>query len=660
VAQAASSLSTRKGIMQKLIADSHYDIGGYRDVYEDRVSTRHLTTAGGLTLVVAAVADGVGGENKGERASQTTLDAFFSYLEKSRETVIPVLLSNAVQFANKAVYQLQRETGGASTTLTVAVVDESKNVLFIANVGDSRAYICRNKKLTQLTMDHSFANVMMWRGQISPEAARSHPRANVLMRAIGPKEQVEVDLGFYVGTTDYEEANQHGMEGLPLKEGDSILVCSDGLIKDSPKTHEMLITTEEIVRTLNDKEGKKAAQELVSFALGRGPDDNISAAIIQMPDRRRAWRARRPGRSAPVVFLGLVIVSLVVFNNLRQTRKQLAQISQEQQATNVRASEIAAFTPTPSSTPTITSTPTPTATYTPTLLPVVANQAALVYPGENALLVGQSYQVGNDAVEMKIYHRTDITNGFLLAMPSSRLTFDQVFTNDAQQHIIMLRFDPPSQAFLETGGYNQADVIISAFNLRFSIQGCFSINYTESPSEVVASCYSGSCAYSLSSTDKVQIIEKKQVIIDALGHVTDSLPIPASEARTWVGLLPRGSTAFTCANNLVPTPTPWPTSTRTAMSTDTPSGNAPARRTATYTPLPPPTLTRTPLPSSTRTHTPLPTSTLTHTPLPSSTVTLTPLPTPTVTLTPLPSPTPTPTQTTGPSLTNTKKPTKTH
>ena len=141
--------------MPKLIADSHYDIGGYRDVYEDRVGTRHMTTAGGLKLTIGVVCDGVGGENKGERAAQTALDALFSYVEKSRETNIPQLLTNAVQFANKAVYQLQRETRGSTTTLTTAVVDESSMKLYVANVGDSRVYLCRNQKLTQLSIDHS-------------------------------------------------------------------------------------------------------------------------------------------------------------------------------------------------------------------------------------------------------------------------------------------------------------------------------------------------------------------------------------------------------------------------------------------------------------------------------------------------------------------------
>jgi hypothetical protein len=268
-------------------------------------------------------------------------------------------------------------------------------------------------------------------------------------------------------------------------------------------------------------------------------------------------------------------------------------------------------------TPTITSSPTPTATSTPTLLPVVANQAALVYPGEIPLREGEAYQVGTEMVQMKIYHRTDITNGFLLVMPGSHLTFDQVFTNDAQQSIILLRMDPHSQGFLETGGYNQADLIVSALNLRFSIQGCFAIKYSDPPSEVTASCYDNSCAYSLSSAEKITIEAGHQVQFDSSGQASDSLPIPVSDARNWASLLPAGSPAFNCANRLVPTPTPRPTITITPSATQEQGKSKP------NTPLPPPSLTPPP-PSATPSSTPQPPS---ATPQPPSATPQTPSPT---------------------------------
>jgi serine/threonine protein phosphatase PrpC len=548
--------------MAKLIADSHYDIGGYRDVYEDRVCTRRLTTPGGLRLVLAAVADGVGGENKGERAAQTAIDALLVYLEKSRETEYAALLTQAIQYANKAVFQLQRETRGASTTLTVALVDEPSHRLYVANVGDSRVYICRNQKLTQLSIDHSFANVMAWRGQISPESARSHPRAAVLMRALGAKEEVEVDLGFYVGTTDYQEANARGVEGLPLKDGDAILVCSDGLIKDSPTTHKPLITTEEIIHTLRDKEGKKAAQELISFALGRGPDDNISAAVIQMPDRWRSLRARRPLIYAGVAILSLVVILGIVWSLLRGTTMKLSEISLEGTAIAGQMTAVAGFTLTPTNTPTISPTPTPSPTLTPTLLPPVKNQVAMIYPGEKPLLKREPYQAGTAAGELKIYHRDDLEAGYLFVMPGSGLLIDSA-EGEQGSFTFQLRLDPNSQVFLDTGGYSQAYLLMSA-DLEFALQGCSAIAYLQSPLQVLASCYQGSCQYSLTRGANVDIPVGKRLLVDVtqltVGELED---IPVSEAKDWISRLPDGSTASNCASQYNPTPTPLPRPTNT-------------------------------------------------------------------------------------------------
>ena len=160
--------------MAEIVTGYHYDIGG-REVYEDRVNIQSIMTPGGLNLLVAVVADGVGGENKGERASQTAIDALFQYLNSSRETDVPTLLISAVQAANQQVHPITRETGGASSTMAVAAVHDGRK-LYIANVGDSRIYLCRDQALTQLSLDHTYANVMPWQGEISPDEARLSPR----------------------------------------------------------------------------------------------------------------------------------------------------------------------------------------------------------------------------------------------------------------------------------------------------------------------------------------------------------------------------------------------------------------------------------------------------------------------------------------------------
>lgn len=306
--------------MSELITGSFYDIGG-RPIYEDRVVVQRLTTPGGLSLTVAAVADGVGGENKGERAAQLAIDSLLSYFTyHAGETEVSTLLQTAVSAANQAVLNETNATQGATTTLAVAAVLNEKQ-LYIANVGDSKIYLCRGDKLTQLTIDHNFANVMPWQSEMSREAAAAHPRAEVLMRYLGRYANLQADVGFYVGTTDPQQANAQGCQGLTLKKGDAILLCSDGLTKEYAPQRPFT-TPEEICNVLTSQEGDKAARSLVSFALGRNVNDNVSVAVLQMPDPQRRWRAKRPiVRTLLITILLFTIIGGFLFYMLRQTQE---------------------------------------------------------------------------------------------------------------------------------------------------------------------------------------------------------------------------------------------------------------------------------------------------------------------------------------------------
>lgn len=321
--------------MSTIISGYHYDIGG-REVYEDRVDAQNITTAAGLALVVGVVADGVGGENKGERAAQVAKDAVLAYIRRGQEEDVPSLLENAVQFANQAVYQEAQDTEGASTTLAVAAILDGET-LYVANVGDSRIYLCRNDKLTQLTIDHTFATVMPWQNKLSAEAAREHPRADILMLALGSNPKVPVDIGFYVSTSDPQKARERGRKGLPLREGDSILVCSDGLIGISPQTGEPFATDEEIVQVLTTQEGTKAARSLISFALGRNANDNVSAAVLQTPDPARGTIAQRSTYLIGAVVLAVIVIAailLLLYSNWR------SQVEEEEALLQAATSEV--------------------------------------------------------------------------------------------------------------------------------------------------------------------------------------------------------------------------------------------------------------------------------------------------------------------------------
>src|SRR3990170_1120939 len=152
--------------MAEVLLGSDSNPGG-RKYNEDRCAVDHFATRSGLQLDVAVVCDGVGGEEYGERAAQLAVDTVLAYLRSSQETEIPRLLTAVVRAANAAVVaeagRLEGNRAMASTMALALIVDGQ--TLHIANVGDSRIYLCRAGTFEQLTRDHTFANVMVWLGE---------------------------------------------------------------------------------------------------------------------------------------------------------------------------------------------------------------------------------------------------------------------------------------------------------------------------------------------------------------------------------------------------------------------------------------------------------------------------------------------------------------
>ena len=167
--------------MAQIIFGERYD-PGERELYEDRVKAALVRTASGLEIVIGVVADGVGGQNKGEVAAQEAINALFECIQTSHQTRIQDILVEAANTANRAVRNLNRD--GTSSTLAVAAI--YNNTLYIANVGDSRIYLCRNGKLTQLTIDLTdFLFPPMIAGAAPRERARLRREAGSRVRTSG-------------------------------------------------------------------------------------------------------------------------------------------------------------------------------------------------------------------------------------------------------------------------------------------------------------------------------------------------------------------------------------------------------------------------------------------------------------------------------------------
>ena len=231
------------------------DIGKKRKLNQDYVYTSERPV--GNLPNVFIVADGMGGHNAGDYASKYTVETIVREIAASFEVNPEKILAKAIEVANEDIIRLARENvemEGMGTTVVVATC--MGKYLRVANVGDSRLYVV-GEKITQITRDHSLVEEMVRMGGIDRETARNHPDKNIITRAIGATEKVEVDF------FDVE-----------LKPGEIVLMCSDGLTN--------MLEDEEIRMILNgQRDIVEKAEELVKAANNNGGKDNIAVILIE-------------------------------------------------------------------------------------------------------------------------------------------------------------------------------------------------------------------------------------------------------------------------------------------------------------------------------------------------------------------------------------------
>lgn len=208
------------------------------------------------------VADGMGGHLGGETASKLAMQVIDNML--SNKSPSETILRIGMEAANRRVFERQKYDStlrGMGTTLTLLWVGDE--LVFIAHVGDSRAYLLRDGKLTCMTDDHSVVGEMLRNNALTPAEAKAHPYRNVITRAIGTNPVVEVDL------TKEEK-----------KPGDVWLVCSDGLfnkLEDSEIEDIILHTKEE-----------ETIKKLLELTLERGAEDNVSILLCYVSEGPQA------------------------------------------------------------------------------------------------------------------------------------------------------------------------------------------------------------------------------------------------------------------------------------------------------------------------------------------------------------------------------------
>jgi serine/threonine protein phosphatase PrpC len=260
---------------------SRTDVGRIRENNEDAF----LVVA---PLELYVVSDGMGGEAHGEVASHIAVETISEHCQSAGADLSTPLfgearpelsartnrLASAVNLANRRIYETSErdpEHRGMGATVVAAWVEGPK--LSLVHVGDSRVYLLRAGALGQLTADHSLVAEQVRRGYITPQQAESSELQNVLTRALGPHDEIEID------------AAEH-----TLKPGDTLILCTDGVTR--------MVSDEEIASTLLTTTGAQAAADrIIELANENGGIDNSTVIIVTIPlehdgllDKFKLWR----------------------------------------------------------------------------------------------------------------------------------------------------------------------------------------------------------------------------------------------------------------------------------------------------------------------------------------------------------------------------------
>lgn len=232
------------------------DAGKVRDHNEDSV----IVVKNNKNEYLMAIADGMGGHSAGEIASSIAISHLGKHFTETFHNLKKVeavdWLRNTVNEINTMIFQYEKnhpESKGMGSTLVTAIVTE-EYILF-GNIGDSSGFVMRDDKLHKVTYDHTLVNLLVSAGELTLEEAKEHPKKNVLMKALGATDPIEIDI--FDCDMKIEE----------------ILLCSDGLTN--------MLDNEQIEKVLlSDTPVEEKVSKLIRKANNRGGTDNISVAYL--------------------------------------------------------------------------------------------------------------------------------------------------------------------------------------------------------------------------------------------------------------------------------------------------------------------------------------------------------------------------------------------
>jgi protein phosphatase len=279
-------MATEKKTLLKIAYGAKTDKGLVRELNEDHLIAREIPGRPDIRGLYA-VADGMGGHNAGEVASQLAIDTFGTLAHSPQgfsSNGYKYVLEEILSMANQKVFSEAASDAskrGMGTTFTGVLVEQ--NTLHLVHVGDSRAYMLRAGRMQQISEEHSYVADLLKQGKISKAEAKNHKDANIITRALGLKESIKPDI-----------------KSLPLADGDVLFLCTDGITD--------LVLESEIQKILEaNANPQQAADELSNVANMRGGDDNNTAVVLYVGKKKTVGVKRK------LFSRGLVIGGIVCF-----------------------------------------------------------------------------------------------------------------------------------------------------------------------------------------------------------------------------------------------------------------------------------------------------------------------------------------------------------
>lgn len=280
----------------RVVVASATDVGG-RSSNEDAVYVEELASVGsgegamdaGYLLVVA---DGMGGYQRGEVASQMAVDVVREMFLADPGADTALLLKQAFRRANERIYQNGQGASPSQMMGTTLVVTATRGkYATIASIGDSRAYLARANRLTQITKDHSLVAEQVSQGSMTEAEARESPHRNILTHALGHRPKLD--------------AKMPNIFELSLLPEDRLLICTDGFYDVVPDT--------DMLNALIGNEPEDATQKLIQMANERGTSDNVTAIVVSvLPSREPVSPVTSSSSSRPASPVFIIVAAVVL------------------------------------------------------------------------------------------------------------------------------------------------------------------------------------------------------------------------------------------------------------------------------------------------------------------------------------------------------------